>query len=143
MVNKLTNFENPRTPADYNKSVLYKKFFLAFINNYSTLLYMAFVKVSIRIIVHLCSYCTSFLKNFISLHPSPHNAGANIYFVTDTAQLSNYLRVDSKLSANYLKFCTKYSQAAPIIQLHCNLFLHKYCYFILRSVVSSYSTNHI
>ncbi|KAJ8918004.1 hypothetical protein NQ315_011457 [Exocentrus adspersus] len=40
----LTTLENPRTKRDFDNSVLYKRYFLAFANNYSALFYIAFFK---------------------------------------------------------------------------------------------------
>ncbi|XP_056633855.1 anoctamin-3-like [Diorhabda sublineata] len=40
----LTKIENPRTQKDFDNSVLYKLYFLAFANNYTVVFYTAFVK---------------------------------------------------------------------------------------------------
>lgn len=40
----LTNIENPKLQRDYEKSALYKRFILSFVNNFSFLFYIAFAK---------------------------------------------------------------------------------------------------
>ncbi|KAJ8962054.1 hypothetical protein NQ314_005837 [Rhamnusium bicolor] len=40
----LTNFENPRTQHEYEKSFLYKKYLLSFANNYMGFFYLTFLK---------------------------------------------------------------------------------------------------
>lgn len=42
----LTNLENPRTQTEYEDSYTFKIFFFEFINFYSSLIYIAFFKVS-------------------------------------------------------------------------------------------------
>lgn len=42
----LTKLENPRTQADFDNSYVYKCFALSFINYYSAVGYIAFIKVS-------------------------------------------------------------------------------------------------
>jgi hypothetical protein len=41
----LTNLENPRTQSEFDNSVMYKRYFLGFANNYASLFYIAFMKV--------------------------------------------------------------------------------------------------
>ncbi|XP_060527385.1 anoctamin-4-like [Cylas formicarius] len=41
---RLTNLENPRTQTQFDNSVLYKRYLLAFVNNYAPLFYIAFVQ---------------------------------------------------------------------------------------------------
>ncbi|KAH0816839.1 hypothetical protein GEV33_005950 [Tenebrio molitor] len=40
----LTNLENPRTQSEFDNSVMYKRYFLGFANNYASLFYIAFMK---------------------------------------------------------------------------------------------------
>ncbi|RZC38654.1 Anoctamin domain containing protein, partial [Asbolus verrucosus] len=40
----LTKLENPRTQVEFDNAVVYKRYFLGFVNNYASLFYIAFIK---------------------------------------------------------------------------------------------------
>ena len=64
---QITNWENPRTQADYENSYTFKMFLFQFINYYSSLMYTAFFKV--RITVYIQNKCTLtdpfYLRGFV------------------------------------------------------------------------------
>ncbi|XP_018564511.1 anoctamin-4-like [Anoplophora glabripennis] len=47
----LTTFEIPRTKRDFDNSVLYKRYFLLFVNNYTALFYIAFLQLAFLILL--------------------------------------------------------------------------------------------
>lgn len=46
----MTNYENPRTQTEYEDSYTFKIFLFEFVNFYSSLIYIAFFKVSSSIV---------------------------------------------------------------------------------------------
>ncbi|XP_030767814.1 anoctamin-3-like [Sitophilus oryzae] len=49
---ELTKYENPRTQQAFDNSVLYKRYLLSFINNYTPLFYLAFMKGKLYTVPH-------------------------------------------------------------------------------------------